>query len=225
MRALPSQTDGPPDMAVGHAPHVLRRIAEPGTPLALWRRPADPALATWLDALPPAALPKGRALVDLDHLPDALAEMQAASGTPTGQTLDAFYADIGLLAHHYADLIGSRRVDVRLDAISGDACWRFHRDHVPLRLICTYRGPGTEMVPHTHAAQALADQRDYTGPLDRVDRFDVALFRGSTDGSPDGVVHRSPPIAGAGVTRLMLCLNARSAASPRPWEEAGIETG
>jgi len=45
-----------------------------------------------------------------------------------------------------------------------------------------------------------------TPPLQRLRPFDVALFRGVRDSGKDAVVHRSPPIAGSGRTRLLFCL-------------------
>ena len=89
---------------------------------------------------------------------------------------------------------------------------------MPFRLITTYIGPGTEYVDPADAGRALDDQRDYTGPLNRVPAFGVAVFKGSSGPSGMGVVHRSPPIAGTGLHRLVLCVNAPSSTSPVRWD-------
>jgi hypothetical protein len=66
---------------------------------------------------------------------------------------------------------------------------------------------------------ALREQRDYRGPMEELPRFAVALFKGSRADRPeDGIVHRSPPIAGTGQCRLVLYLNERSEISPPLWD-------
>jgi len=47
--------------------------------------------------------------------------------------------------------------------------------------------------------------------------FAVALFKGEQAAEGTGVLHRSPPIAGTGMTRLVLCVDGPSAASPPLW--------
>ena len=113
-------------------------------------------------------------------------------------------------------------VDVRLERVSHDSCWKFHRDFVEARLLTTYRGPGTEWVQPIHAERALRAQKRFKGPLEHVRGNDVALFKGNCAGPGSGIVHRSPPIAGTGCTRLLLALNRQSAASPEPWP-GGVE--
>ena len=57
------------------------------------------------------------------------------------------------------------------------------------------------------AARALRAQRRYRGPLNELPRFSAALFKGVKRAGTSAVVHRSPPVASCGKTRLFLCLN------------------
>jgi hypothetical protein len=82
-----------------------------------------------------------------------------------------------------------------------------HRDCVEPRLLTTYRGPGTEWVQPCHADRAVRAQKRYAGPIERLQRHDVAIFKGCCVGEGRGIVHRSPPISKTGLTRLLLCLN------------------
>ncbi|WP_159107088.1 DUF1826 domain-containing protein [Azospirillum sp. B4] len=196
----------------GGSPIVLARIADPAVGLALWRRAdmSGGALESWLDALPADRLPHGRFLVRPWEVVTALATVLPGPG---------FATDVADLCRRFLAIAGGDWVDVRLEAVAHDACWKFHRDHVRLRLITTYRGPGTQVVAPVDGARALASQRRYRGPLYQLPRHAVALFKGcgETGGCEEGVVHRSPPVAGTGQVRLVLCLNAPSAASPDPW--------
>ena len=78
------------------------------------------------------------------------------------------------------------------------ACQRYHIDHVPLRLLVTYYGKGTEWVPDS-AVDRLA--YDSGMPNDKIlttskarkflNAWDIAIFRGG----PDGLLHRTPDAA------------------------------
>ncbi|WP_273249027.1 DUF1826 domain-containing protein [Sediminimonas qiaohouensis] len=78
----------------------------------------------------------------------------------------------------------------------------FLSDNVPARLLCTYRGEGTEY------GKTCND-----GEHEQINRMKsgwVGLFRGATwlGDAPCGLTHRSPPIAGRGETRLLLVIDA-----------------
>ena len=78
------------------------------------------------------------------------------------------------------------------------ACQRYHIDNVPLRLLVTYYGKGTEWVPDS-AVDRLA--YDSGMPNDKIlttnnakkflNAWDIAIFRGG----PDGLLHRTPDAA------------------------------
>lgn len=197
---------------------VLSRVLEPTTTLAIWERQPPRALLDGMARLYPAHLPQGRVLVLLPDVPTALTAM--LSGTPIGAAPlgAALHADILSLVTEFAVIAGTDVVDIRLDRLAHDACWKFHRDHVHLRLLATYRGPATQIVPDEQAETALREQRTYRGPLENVPEGAVTLLKGAR-GSPDqGTVHRSPPIKGTGMVRSVLCLNLPSEASPRLWQ-------
>lgn len=175
--------------------------------MAIWRRQPPPGLADWLDALPAERLPEGRFIGPAACVPARLATLCDLVGLDDGPQRRLLIGDISRLARAFARLIGSSDVDLRLEAVDHDSCWRFHRDYVGYRLNATYRGPGTQWPPPTDAARASRAQRRYRGPLNEMPQFDVGVFKGTRLAGEAAVVHRSPPIAGSGQTRLFLCLN------------------
>lgn len=191
----------------GDVPSILERIAEDGVALAIWTRPAPPGLAVWLDGLAPDRLPDGSFVAEPGEIPERLATLCGLVGLDDSAARKCLIDDISGLAGVFARLSGAARVDLRLEAIDHDGCWRFHRDHVGLRLNATYRGPATQWPPLDQVARALRAQRRYRGPLNELPRFAAALFKGVKRAGASAVVHRSPPIAGRGKTRLFLCLN------------------
>jgi len=207
-----------PEVAEGFAPEVLADILRPNVMMAIWHRRPPSAFTEWIARLDGALLPDGRFLARCSDLRDALAELLDRSGTPAHPMRQHLSRDICMLANAFAGIMASDRVDLRLEAVRGDACWKFHRDRISARFLTTYRGPGTEWVAGQHADRALTEQRAYRGPLHRLPPHGVALFKGDPHAGRIGVVHRSPPIAATGTVRLLLCLNPPSPASPALWE-------
>lgn len=118
-----------------------------------------------------------------------------------------------------------RHVLVRFAGITDDACRKFHSDRVSLRLITTYVGPGTEWLTEghvwradprelpncVHAANALI--APHPEHIERNSPGDVAILKGLThphvvSGHVPAIVHRSPPIGGSGVARVVVTITA-----------------
>lgn len=194
----------------------LAAIRRPDVELAIWVRCPPNKFTTWLSALTFEQLPDLRILVKPEDLAETLRKYLNLCNMPSGDMRDYLIGDIDDLVHTFADITECEAVDVRLERISHDACWRFHRDRVDARLLVTYLGPGTEWVEPQHADAAVAEQNDYTGPVAGLRTFDVGLFTGSMAEDGGGVVHRSPPVMELGLTRLLLCLNKPSITSPEP---------
>lgn len=198
-------------VCVGDEPRILNAISQPNVAMALWRRSIDPALEAWLDELPATALPDGRWLLSPSETAAAIEPV--LPGKAEGRRL--FVRDVVGLVRRFAALAASDLVDLRLDRIDNDACRRFHVDKVDIRLLCTYRGPGTMWVPPADRAAALARPDSYDRTAHEMPRFAVGVCRG--DSSYPGLVHRSPRLAEGSKPRLLLCLNRPSLASPQRW--------
>ena len=193
---------------IGRDPAILDAALAQGAGLAIWQRPPDPAVAAELRrGLPPVNLRlTGNAValgMTLDRTAADPSSWRGLAGVP------ALLADMRDLLGRSAGLARETELELRLETVTGDACWKFHRDMVGWRLLTTYAGPATEYVPARCADIALRQQQAYRGPLERMRPFDVALFHGVRGAGNDAVVHRSPPIAGSGRTRLLFCITDR----------------
>ena len=179
-------------MAVaGGEPTVLFRALSPGVRLAIWQRRLP---GNWRGATAPllAAAPF-RAVAEDE--PERAVDRLVAQLPPCPALL---LHDLRLLAGLFAVLSVQPRVRLRLEAMTGVACPRWHADAVPLRLLCTYRGPGTEWLP--------ADETD--APPNRIGAPCAALLkgRGFPGAGADACLHRSPALAPR-QARLLLCID------------------
>lgn len=197
-------------MAVeGSADATLADIRQPEVALAVWRRPLDEAVSTWLDALSPESLPHRRFVCDRRTAPDVVEA--ACAEMPAGPERDALVEDVASLIERFSAILIAPRLRVRLEAIEGDACRRFHQDAVSARMLCTYRGPATEWGHAERGAEPEA--------IHSLRRGDVGILKGSRwRGAPEHrIVHRSPPIAGTGLARLLLVVDPADASDDEDW--------
>jgi hypothetical protein len=88
--------------------------------------------------------------------------------------------------------------------IETDACRKFHADQVTVRLLMPLVGPGTQWV-HANAEPQVPEGELRIG--------DVGLFKGRVWAEEPVILHRSPPIAAMGITRLLLVIDPGSGLS------------
>ena len=192
----------------------MKGIHQIGVALALWERSLPADLARWVEGL--AQLPEGHLLAGHPELRAAVASI-VEPATRAGPMADRLVDDVCGLARLFLDLTDAEQVDLRLEAVDDDACAAFHRDCVGLRLITTYRGPGTEWVAPGDAEYALRAQGDCAGAVHAFPEHSVGVFRGCKAQGIEGLVHRSPRIGDSVQSRLLLCLNTPTANSPPCW--------
>lgn len=181
--------------------------------LAVWQRSLPEHLATFASTLlaqgEPLAESLSIELADPEAEPNLHGLLSGYSDLP-GQA--AFLADVAWLVRAYACLLDVRRIGLRLRALDGAMCPRFHVDHVPLRLITSYAGPGSQWLaegelPRQLLGGAQAVPRD-CALVEQIGCGHVALVKGErwVGNEGRGLVHRSPALP-AGERRLLLTLD------------------
>ena len=195
-------------------PEILKLILQKHVQLAIWKRKLPIGFTNWLSLLQAEQLPNFRVLARSSNLRKILQTLLKSCGTPDENMQRILVGDIEYLVSLFAKIAQTDCVDIRLETITNDACWKYHQDHVPVRLLTTYLGPATQWVKPTYSEYALRDQTQFAGPIENMETLDVSIFKGRCAKNCDGIVHRSPPINSSGETRLLLCLNKKTATSP-----------
>lgn len=179
----------------------LSAIHRPSVAAAVWQRAPLPSFQNWIDGLDADLLPKARVILRPEAIPDAVRHICDTSGTPDCPERDMLIDDISALATIFADLMRARFLRVRLDVVTTNACRKFHVDAITARLVCTYRGTGTQYGTGQNGNDPKRIVTVTTGaPI---------LLRGTRwpEQPASGLLHRSPPIEGSGETRLLLVLD------------------
>lgn len=188
-------------VGIADTPEGLAQIGTPGCAATIWRRQIGSGFQTWIDALDPTHLPKGRLVLRPKAVLEAFGHLCDIAGMEEAPERSWLGNDIAKLANRFAKIMRAPYLQLRVDTISTNACRKFHIDAIHARLICTYRGTGTQ----------YGISRDGRDPK-RV--FTLAtgvpmIMRGTLwpQNPPSGLLHRSPPIEGTGETRLVLVLD------------------
>ncbi|AFO91745.1 DUF1826 domain-containing protein [Phaeobacter inhibens] len=179
----------------------LRRFLDPDCAALIWQREAPANVQHWLDRVDPDRLPRGRVIVQPEMIARVLAEFCVMSGLPQGPEQDWLQADVTRLAGAFSSLMDTRYLRFRLDVVTTNACRKFHVDAIAARLVCTYRGTGTQL--------GVSHQGEPPAHVQTVATGSPLLLRGTRwpVQPPSGLLHRSPPIEGSGETRLVLVLD------------------
>ena len=188
----------------------LSAIRSAGCAAAIWHRDPLTEFQAWIDTLEPAMLPTFRTTLRPERVRQAVTQVCEICDTPVCANRDRLIDDVAAMADIFADLMSAPYVALRLEAVTSDACRKFHIDALTARLICTYRGPGTQYGIAVNGAQPESIATVPTGsPL---------VLRGTLwpEQPPASLRHRSPPIKGSGQTRLVLVLDAVADLEGRP---------
>ena len=178
-----------------------------------WKRRPLASFQHWIDALAPTALPRARMIVRPETVRKMVATACNSAETPGGPERERLIDDVAALADIFASVTGASWLRLRLEVVTGNACRRFHIDRVTARLVCTYRGTGTQYGFSDSSEPGQNPQIIHTVPTGAPFVMRGTLWPAQPD---PGLVHRSPPIEGTGETRLMLALDPVH----DPWEEA-----
>lgn len=188
-------------VGIADTPEGLSVIRKPGCAAAVWRRQPMPGFQNWIDGLDPDQLPSARLILQPKAVSDAIQHLCDVAGLGYCAERAWLEADISDLAMRFSSIMPSPYLRVRLDVVKTNACRKFHIDALTARLICTYRGAGTQYGISTDGADPKRVFQVATGaPM---------ILRGTLwpEAPKSGLLHRSPPIEGTGETRLVLVLD------------------
>ncbi|MCT2399899.1 DUF1826 domain-containing protein [Novosphingobium mangrovi (ex Huang et al. 2023)] len=197
--ALLAEPVASPDGSVtlGGTDAILSSILDPAVQLALWRR-RRPAVLDWVDTLEWDIIDDVDSRIGGPAFAPGIERLLRNAGYPQTTEGHALTAEIVRLVERFSRLMNCRSLRFRLEVIETDACRKFHVDYVKARLLLPLSGPGTQWID-------LGDGE--TPPVRQLACGDVGIFKGRLSVEEPTILHRSPPIAASGETRLLLALD------------------
>jgi len=203
MRALRGKAAASP-VAMVEDIGALDMINDSKTAAVIWKRPIPTSVLNWFAELPLDRIEGARFVVARDDVRRCVEKIFGEVASVPGQDFDWLIGDITALSHEICRLFTASHVRVRVEVVSDDACRRFHMDAVRVRSICTYCGPGTEY--------GMSKGDESPEQVHHVPTGMPALFKGTKwpTSARGRLLHRSPPINGLGVSRLVVVIEPAS---------------
>lgn len=197
-------------IVLSQSPEGLFVIRSPGCAGAVWQRDPLPEFQSWIDALEPGCLPKSRIVLPTNGVQTAVKQICDVCGTPDCLERRMLIDDISALAAIFGNIMPTSHLQLRLDVIDTNACRKFHIDSVTARLVCTYRGSGTQY--------GISSDGSQPNRIFSVNTGSPMILRGTLwpEQPKSGLLHRSPPIEGTGEIRLLLVLDPVLEPGDRP---------
>ncbi|MEB0047109.1 MULTISPECIES: DUF1826 domain-containing protein [unclassified Pseudomonas] len=195
----------------GENPKVLTKILHDDVNLAVWQRQLPAHIADFASLLLSLNEPLAEALSLELSGEDTEPNLQGlASSFSDLEGYEGFIADVSWLVSAFACLLGAQRIGVRLRVLDKAMCPRFHVDHVPVRLITTYAGIGSQWLKEgvMDRQQLGQPEAEPLSQIQQVIQGEVALLKGENWRGNEGfgLIHRSPQPA-PGARRLILTLD------------------
>lgn len=180
---------------------ALKRFTSSRVPALIWQRSMNPCFQEWIENLNFDDLPTARLILAPYKVHATLNDLFNEAGTPRGPYLKYLLDDIVQITHFFSGLMKAPFVRMRIDRITTNACKKFHIDCILSRLICTYRGPGSQYGISNNGEEP---KNIYTVPTGDPMLLSGTLWPGQ---SHSNLLHRSPPIAGTDKKRWVLVLD------------------
>lgn len=197
----------------GDSPDILSEVLRDGVNLTIWQRQLPLDVQGFANSLLALGEPLAEFLcVELQDMDDTPRLPSLAAGFGDLEGHQEFVADVTWLVRAFACLVDARRIGLRLRRLDRAMCPRLHVDHVPLRLVTTYAGAGSQWLsegvipraclgdPSAELPEVMDNQQLAAGH--------VALMKGEKwlGNEGRGIIHRSPQLA-SGESPLLLTLD------------------
>lgn len=168
------------------SPLVLSKIVSPKISVAIWNRTSNDVIQQYFRAVFNALGMGVKGVYPISEM-----EALLTASLPDGAGKEEVAKDIFLLADMLTCLFDCNEVGLRLVPLKSAMCPKFHTDNIPVRLVHTYLGSGTEWLPsetlYKYPPQSLNGRMSRTNfgmyyqpnNIKQLNAFDVALLKGS----------------------------------------------
>ena len=146
-------------------------------------------------------LPTGRVIIPTNLVTETVTNLFDISGLPPGPNRTWFERDITSLATTFSEVVKSKYLRLRFNVVETCMCPKFHVDSITARLICTYRGLGTQ-----YGISELGEDPKHVYTLETGVPILLKGLLWPTKPRVD-LLHRSPPTNGKEETRLIMVLD------------------
>lgn len=208
----------PVDWIVSPDPDQLKRINEQGNNIACWLRDAS-LIEDCLNTLPDVPVHKLDMLCTYNQAGGLLQKhLESIYGSQVVTCMQPLIEDVALLSKLFYEVTQSKTIRLYFALVDNDMCRRFHTDINDVRLLCTYKGPGTVCLKNSDVAESLLDEAMNNPELIPEDELfravtgHVLFLKGALhpNAGDKAVLHRSPVLSESREKRILLRLDTNT---------------
>jgi hypothetical protein len=181
----------------------LVEIFDPGVQVCSWQREIDPAIEAYLSQLQQAG--------EVQALETVCPAAQPNLGClPEGLGRSSLIDDLSFLRDVVCELLGCGEAGLRMARVGHAMCPGWHVDHVSIRLVCTYLGPGTQWLDDQDVDRdGLQSARTRQSTYVQAIPGEIVLLKGDSwqENEAFGAVHRSPELDPSASLRTLVTLD------------------
>ncbi|WP_420934493.1 DUF1826 domain-containing protein [Alteromonas sp. A081] len=197
----------------GQSPIVLGDIICDTKSVTIWEREKNDAITRYFEAVFTSLGLGLKGVFEVNTLKQQLNTM-----LPKQDGKAEVIDDVYLLTDMLTCLFDCKDVGLRLVPLTSAMCPSFHRDNIPVRLVNTYLGAGTQWLPLEQLCPTpFAESQQYVSQtnfgmyykhndIQTMNAFEVGMLKGEAWHESLGAVHRSCPVA-KGEKRVLLTLD------------------
>ena len=151
----------------------LADIFDPMVQVCSWQRAIDTNIATYVTDAAGHRNQQSREVLNTGDRAQLV-------DLPPGEGAELLRDDVALLTEILCELVDCPSVGLRFASVENAMCPRWHVDRVPIRMLCTYSGPGTEWLEDQGVDKAhLSDPEIVDGACQRAASGEVVLLKGA----------------------------------------------
>ncbi|WMJ72616.1 DUF1826 domain-containing protein [Cytophagaceae bacterium ABcell3] len=193
----------------------LNRIQEPEYNIAIHRRQPISPIVHFTDQLLHTSLKSISLKGSAEELAWKFEKELKAQGLHSKQGYLEFLDDIFKIINAFGRIIKADTIKLYFAVVNSNMCRLFHTDINDLRLLCTYRGPGTIWVRNDNINKKCLNKESNDSLLinpdqtENTEAFDITILKGAlhTSNYTMPVFHRSPSIEETKEQRVLLRLD------------------
>ena len=195
--------------AIDGAADVLSQIYNDAITIAIWQRSLSENTDAYVQALLQSSQKIALKLVATPaKLQQELQRIfpEVITANDSALTHQELLQNLNELLEMFSCLFDATTIGLRINTLEHPMCPRFHVDNVPVRLVTTYGGAGTQWLPAAYAdcsklgpkARGVMDEHSgiicNAQAIQQLNAGDVALLKGENwEGNEGrGLIHRSP---------------------------------
>ena len=167
----------------------------------IWDRQIPVNIQDWLNKVDPRLIPSFRQVFHKNEISKKIINIFENLPLIKQTETEWLIQDITRLSELFSKIMKVDYIRLRMEIVSTNSCRKFHIDAVKGRLICTYRGQGTQ----------YGISRDGGDPkyFQTTPTSSPILLKGTlwTESNSKTILHRSPPIEGTGETRFVFVID------------------